>query len=77
MYLKWLNTSAGEDYIALDLEILIAAGMSVYMIELSILDDLIVEGDEQFSLLLSTDDVALTISTEMATVNIQDDDSKK
>ena len=68
---------AGKDFISLNSEILIPAGNLVHVVELSILDDDTVEENEQFSVLLSTEDTALVISTETAVVQIEDNDRKK
>ena len=46
------------------------------MFEIDVLDDSVVEGDEYFSLYLTTEDVSLTVATPTANVTILEDDSK-
>ena len=67
---------AGEDYTALSVDITISAGETVYQVEVPLIDDEAVEGEENFSVFLSTTDTALLISTETATVAVKDDDRK-
>ena len=55
----------------------IPAGDIDYIIEVALLDDIIVEGDEHFVVHLSTTDSNIVISTATATVTIQEDDSKR
>ena len=54
----------------------IPAGEIDFVVEVLFLDDVIVEGDEYFSLNLSTTDANLDISTSTVIVMIQEDDSK-
>lgn len=67
---------AGEDYTALSVDITISAGETVYQVDVPLIDDEAVEGEENFSVFLSTTDTALLISTEIAAVTVKDDDRK-
>ena len=58
------------------LQLTIPAGENEVSIEIEILDNGIVEGDEYFLVGLSTTDASLTVATSSANVTILEDDSK-
>ena len=68
---------AGEDYTAQTVDVHIPAGKAVSTLEVPLIDDVIVEGNEDFSVHLSTADSGLAVSTSAANVTIREDDSKK
>ena len=59
------------------MDVHIPAGKAVSTLEVPLIDDVIVEGNEHFSVHLSTADSGLAISTSAANVTIREDDSKR
>lgn len=51
-------------------------GNTVQNIAISLVQDTLIEGDEVFSVILSTTDLNVQINDGITTVTIQDDDSK-
>ena len=71
-----VSGSAGADYVKERLQLIILAGENELVVEIDVLDDSVVEGDEYFSVYLTTEDVSLTVTTPTANVTILEDDSK-
>ena len=74
--LSVVSGSAGADYVKERLQLIIPAGENELVFEIDVLDDSVVEGDEYFSVYLTTEDVSLTVTTPTANVTILEDDSK-
>lgn len=69
-----LSALAGSDYIGAGGTIHFAAGVTSVMIELTLLDDLLVEGDEQFGITLQNANNGANILQANGLISIIDDD---
>ncbi len=68
------SATAGEDFIGIADTLIIPAGQLSRTIEVAIIDDLLVEGDEAFSVVLSNPQGAVLGAPATTTVTITDDD---
>ena len=67
---------AGVDYEAVTTNLTFNASIPTQVVTIPILDDLIVESDKSFNVILTTVDTAVTLRSQTASVTIRDDDSK-
>ena len=68
--------AAGEDYQQLSVDLTFGEGSEKRCVETELVNDTTFEGPEQFMVLLSTMEVGMTLSSDNATILIQDDDSE-
>ena len=72
-----LISPAGLDYSAITTTLTFDVSMPTQVVTIPILDNMIVEEDtKSFTVALATNDTALTLRLQNATVSIGDDDSK-
>ena len=76
MSLSVFSPSAGADYVEERLTLTFPAGETTDVVEIEIIDDIIVEGDEYFLIHMTTEDAGVTIATAYANVTLIEDDSK-
>ena len=75
MYAHCLISPAGSDYDAVTTTLTFSASMATQVVTIPIRDDLIVEHRESFTEALATNDRAVTLRLQTATVSIGDNDS--
>ena len=75
MYAHCLISPAGSDYDAVTTTLTFSASMPTQVVTIPIRDDLIVEHRESFTVALATNDRAVTLRLQTATVSIGDNDS--
>ena len=72
----YLISPAGIDYEAVTTNLTFNASIPTQVVTIPILDDLIVESNKSFNVILTTVDSAVTLRSQTASVTIRDDDSK-
>lgn len=75
LHLQTMPT-AGEDYTEQSVAVTIPANERNYNLRVPLLDDSVVEGDEYFSVRLTTTDTSLVVAIGTVMVTILEDDSK-
>lgn len=76
MYVHCLTSPAGLDYSAITTTLTFSVSMATQVVTIPIRDDLVVENRESFTVALATNDRAVTLRLQSATVYITDNDSK-
>ena len=76
MYAPCLFSPAGSDYDAVTTTLTFDVSMPTQVVTIPIHDDMIVENTESFTVALATNDRAVTLRFQTATVSIRDNDSK-
>ena len=71
-----LVSPAGSDYRAITTTLTFSVSMPTQVVTIPILEDSIVENMESFTVALATNDRAVTLRLQTATVSIRDNDSK-
>ena len=71
-----LISPAGLDYDAVTTTLTFDVSMPTQVVTIPIRDDMIVENTESFTVALATNDTAVTLRLQTATVSIRDNDSK-
>lgn len=71
-----LISPAGSDYDAVTTTLTFDVSMPTQVVTIPIRDDMIVENTESFTVALATNDTAVTLRLQTATVFIRDDNSK-
>ena len=71
-----LISPAGLDYDAVTTTLTFNVSMPTQVVTIPIRDDMIVENTESFTVALATNDTAVTLRLQTATVSIRDNDSK-
>lgn len=65
----------GPDFTSVQMSLIFVQGTTIQCVEIPIMDDVILENDESFSVSLSTNDGAVNILQDQAVVTITDNDS--
>ena len=71
-----LISPAGLDYVAVTTTLTFDVSMPTQVVTIPIRDDMIVEDTKSFTVALATNDTAVTLRLQNATVSIGDNDSK-
>ena len=71
-----MHSSAGVEYKAISTNLIFNVSMPIHVVSIPIFDDLVVDNTKSFSVALTTNDSAVTLRLQTASVRIYDNDSK-